>query len=112
VSPKDLSDLCSSHSRHSTADISSQRATILNFVRFAFSPEGSVADTECPDRAGLFARPDQGGGIAGMGCEGQIELGPASRPPRSGAATATAVRLPFLVGAGLQDRRPVAPGRE
>ena len=32
--PKDLSDLCSSPSRHSTADISSQSASILNFVRF------------------------------------------------------------------------------
>ena len=42
--PKDLSDPCSSDSRHSTADISSQSASILNLVQFAFSPSGSVAD--------------------------------------------------------------------
>src|SRR3984885_4190067 len=44
VPPRDLSDLCSSDSRHSTADTSSQSASILNFVRFALTSSGSVAD--------------------------------------------------------------------
>ena len=43
--PKDLSDLCSSDSRHSTADMSSLSDSILNLGRVASRSEGSVAAT-------------------------------------------------------------------
>jgi hypothetical protein len=40
----DLSDPLSSDSRHSSAAMSSRSASILNLVRFAPAPSGSVAD--------------------------------------------------------------------